>query len=113
MTGSTQDPVAPDDRVAALQREFAEEFDTVIDVGPRLAVWENLFTFNDAPGHEWVVIHEASFVESRFLADGRWPVLDAPTDVGVWRPLTGAGGIPLYPEGLETLVRPAPSGAQE
>ncbi len=92
----------------ALHREFAEEFDTVIDVGPRLAVWENLFTFNDAPGHEWIVVHEASFRDERFLDDARWPVADAPTDVGVWRSLAGAHGIPLCPDGLETLVRRAP-----
>lgn len=89
----------------ALRREFDEEFGTVIDVGPRLAVWENLFTFNDTPGHEWIVVHEARFRDERFLPDGRWPVLDAPTDVGVWRPLAGMPGIPLCPAGLETLVR--------
>lgn len=97
----------------ALHREFVEEFDTVVDVGPRLAVWENIFTFNDTPGHEWVVIHEARFRDERYLEDGRWPVRDAPTDVGVWRPLAGVHGIPLYPVGLMTLVRRAPSGAQE
>ena len=90
----------------ALRREFAEEFATQIEVGPRLAVWENIFAFNDAPGQEWIAVHEASFCDERFLTDGRWPVRDAPTDIGVWRPLTGAHGIPLYPEGLLDLVTP-------
>lgn len=69
-----------------------------------MAVWENLFTFSDAPGHEWIIVHEASFVDDHFLIDGRWAVRDAPTDIGVWRPLTGVDGIPLYPEGLLGLV---------
>jgi 8-oxo-dGTP pyrophosphatase MutT (NUDIX family) len=90
----------------ALRREFAEEFATQIEVGPRLAVWENIFAFNDAPGQEWIAVHEASFCDERFLTDGRWPVRDAPTDIGVWQPLTGAHGIPLFPEGLLDLVTP-------
>ncbi len=88
----------------ALRREFAEELDTHIEVGRRLAVRENIFTFNNAAGHEWIIVHEASFVDDRFLTDGRWPVRDAPTDIGVWRPLTGVDGIPLYPDGLLDLV---------
>ncbi len=50
------------------------------------------------------MVHESSFVDDHFLTDGRWTVRDAPTDIGVWRPLTGVNGIPLYPEGLLDLV---------
>lgn len=89
----------------ALHREFAEELAVEVEVGPRLAVIESLFTFNGAPGHEWVVVHAARLLDDAYLADGRWVVRDAPTDIAVWRPLTGARGIPLHPPGFAELAR--------
>lgn len=88
----------------ALEREFAEEFGAALEVGERVAALENIFEFNGAPGHEIVLVHRARFVDPAFHEDRRFPVRDAPTDTGVWRPRTGADGIPLYPEGLADLL---------
>lgn len=88
----------------ALRREFDEELGAEVEVGARLAVVESLFTFNGAPGHEWVVVHAARLLDDAFLTDGGWVVRDAPTDIAVWRPLAGANGIPLHPAELATLL---------
>ncbi|QFG69420.1 NUDIX domain-containing protein [Ornithinimicrobium pratense] len=90
----------------ALRREMLEEFATEVEVGERLAVIENLFTFNGAPGHEWVVVHAARLCDDRLLGEGPFPVLDAPTDVGVWRPPGGAGLPTLVPPGVAALLDP-------
>lgn len=88
----------------ALRREFREEFGTDLDVGERLAVLENIFVFNGCPGHEWVVVHEARFTDPAMLGPGPFPVLDAPTDVGVWRPLAGEGLPRLCPAAIADLL---------
>lgn len=75
-----------------------------MQVGRRLAVLENLYTFNGAPGHEWVVVHEAAFTQERMLGPGPFPVLDAPTDVGVWRPPTGVRLPTLVPSEMAELL---------
>lgn len=89
----------------ALRREMLEEFAAEVEVGPRLAVLENLFTFNGVPGHEWVAVHEARLLDDRLLGEGPFRVLDAPTDVAVWRPLRGEGLPTLVPPELGELLR--------
>lgn len=88
----------------ALRREFREEFGTDLDVGERLAVLENLFVFNGCPGHEWVVVHEARFTDPAMLGPGPFPVRDVPTDVGVWRPPSGADLPRLCPAAIAHLL---------
>lgn len=89
----------------ALRREMLEEFATEVEVGPRLTVLENLFTFNGVPGHEWVVVHEARLLDEGLLGEGPFRVLDAPTDVAVWRPPVGEGLPTLVPPELGDLLR--------
>lgn len=88
----------------ALVREFDEEFGTRIEVGEQVAAVENLFTFNGQPGHEYLIVFRACFTDDAFLQDRVFPVLDAETDVGVWRSLTAPPDVPLYPEELQDLV---------
>lgn len=88
----------------ALRREFREEFDTELEVGQRLGVLENIFVFNGRPGHEWIVVHEARFLDRAMLDRGPFPVLDAPTDVGVWRSVTGTDLPRLVPDALADLL---------
>lgn len=94
----------------ALRREMREELATEVEVGPRVAVLENLFTFNGVPGHEWVVVHEARLLDDRLLGRGPFRVLDAPTDVVVWRPPGGPDLPTLVPPELGDLLGPAWSG---
>lgn len=88
----------------ALRREFREEFDTEIEVGPRLAVIENIFVFNGRPGHEFAVVHEARFTDPAMHGRGPFPVLDAPGDVAGWRPRTGSDLPRLVPEEIAGLL---------
>jgi len=92
----------------ALQREFDEEFGAAMEVGDRVAALESIFEFNGAPCHEIVLVHRARFLDPAFHEDRRYPVRAAPHDTGVWRPLNGADGIPLYPVGMAALL----SGSQ-
>ena len=89
----------------ALRREMLEELAAEVEVGPRLAVLENLFTFNGVPGHEWVVVHAARLLDDRLLGEGPFRVLDAPTDGAVWRPPDGEGLPTLVPPELVDLLR--------
>lgn len=89
----------------ALRRELREELDVDIEVGERVAVIENLFTFNRAPGHEWMVVHRARLLDDRLLEAAASPVLDAPEDVAVWRPVLAPPGAPrLVPDELAQLL---------
>lgn len=88
----------------ALRREMREEFATEVEIGPRLLVLENLFSFNGMPGHEWVVVHEARLLDDRLLGEGPHRVLDAPSDVAVWRPARGQGLPTLVPPELGELL---------
>ncbi len=87
-----------------MQREFAEELGAAIEVRERVGTLEDLSEFNGAAGHEIVLVHRASFRDLAFLEYRRFPLLDVDTETGVWRPLTSATGIPLYPVGLTDLL---------
>lgn len=87
----------------ALRRELAEELRADIEVGEQLTVVENIFTFNDVPGHEWIVLLRAQLMDDRLLQQGPFPILDAPQDVAVWRPVPApTGSPPLVPAAIAT-----------
>lgn len=50
----------------ALQREFKEEIQAELTNIVYLGCIENLFTFNDQPGHEILFIYQCDFVDSKF-----------------------------------------------
>ena len=50
----------------ALQREFKEEIQAELTNIVYLDCIENLFTFNDQPGHEILFIYQCDFVDSKF-----------------------------------------------
>ncbi|WP_435359070.1 NUDIX hydrolase [Haloarchaeobius sp. DFWS5] len=93
----------------ALVREFDEELDEAVVPGERLGVLENVFEFEETPGHEVVFVFEAHFADrsvyeceelAGFEDDGsgeftaRWEPMSRFTD----------GDDTLYPEGLPTLL---------
>lgn len=89
----------------ALKREFREELDAEIEVGALLGVLENVFTWQDRPGHEIVFLYAAEFADpSRYELD-EMKILDDPAtarwvDVRDFRD----GGKILYPTGLIGLL---------
>ncbi|HRW18961.1 MAG TPA: NUDIX domain-containing protein [Dermatophilaceae bacterium] len=91
--------------VTALVREFREEFDLAIEVGARLGVVENIFTFAGEPGHEILFLHAARLADPAAYAIERFECLDHPDQYAVWRdPALTHAEVPLYPDGLAELL---------
>ncbi|WP_242547961.1 NUDIX hydrolase [Amycolatopsis sp. MtRt-6] len=89
----------------ALEREFLEELGAAITVGRRLGVLENVFTWQDRPGHEIAFVFAAEFADpSRYECD-EMKILDEPAsarwvDLAEFRDRRKI----LYPEGLIELL---------
>ncbi len=89
----------------ALAREFAEELGAEIRVGNRIGVLENVFTWQNRPGHEIAFLHEAEFVDAGFYRRDEMKILDDPAtarwvDVAEFH----EGRKILYPYGLTELL---------
>jgi len=68
---------------------------------------ENIFVFDGEPGHEIVLVYEASFVDSRLYEVESVRCRDDGGEfVAVWKAIAEfrAGKAPLYPEGLLDLL---------
>jgi len=52
--------------LAALKREFQEEFQAELTNIRYLGCLENIFTFNGQPGHEIIQLYECDFVDPQF-----------------------------------------------
>jgi ADP-ribose pyrophosphatase YjhB (NUDIX family) len=89
----------------ALEREFGEELGAEINVGDRLGVLENVFSWQDRPGHEIAFVFAAEFVDESFYRRDEMKILDDPAtarwvDVRDFRD----GSKILYPRGLTELL---------
>lgn len=95
--------------VEALRREFREEMNAGL-VEPRLViVTENLFQFEDQPGHEVVFVFEARFEDRRLYEREEFVIQEAEVrTVASWKSLQelAAGDRPLYPDGLLQVLSP-------
>lgn len=52
-----------------LKREIKEEIGIEITVGKKLGVYENIFTFGNQPGHEIMILHEATLAPEYMQKD--------------------------------------------
>ncbi|MDS0140306.1 NUDIX hydrolase [Amycolatopsis sp. CM201R] len=91
----------------ALVREFGEELGAEIEVGDRLGVLENVFTWRDRPGHEIAFVFTAEFVDAGFYRRDEMKILDDPATAR-WVDLRDFrdGSKILYPTGLIELLSP-------
>lgn len=95
---------------AALQREFREEIDRSIDILSPPILFENLFTFDGAPGHEIILMHEARFTDEGMLDVEPFsfaePGPGGSAHVVQWVPIEQlrAGPDPLFPDGLLNYI---------
>jgi ADP-ribose pyrophosphatase YjhB (NUDIX family) len=88
-------------------REIREEMRTEITDLDYVGVIENIFIFDGKPGHEIVLVYEATFVDSRLYEVESVRCRDNGGEfVAVWKPIAQfqAGRAPLYPEGLLDLL---------
>ena len=93
----------------ALRREMREELGAEIDAPRLLGVLENIFTYDDRPGHEIVFVYDAQFVDQRLYQVERFTVHEANGETfdAVWVELSTSDPQtpPVYPEGLVELLR--------
>ncbi|WP_410609421.1 NUDIX hydrolase [Amycolatopsis sp. lyj-109] len=89
----------------ALAREFREELDAEIVVHELLGVLENVFTWQDRPGHEIVFLYAAEFADADRYRRDEMKILDDPATAR-WVDLDDfrEGRKVLYPEGLIELL---------
>lgn len=89
----------------AIAREFDEELGWAVAVGERLAVLENIFTFDGTRGHEYDLVFEVTSEDDAVY--DREEFVATETDGSeyrvCWKALTdfrGESAPPLYPDGL-------------
>lgn len=89
----------------ALEREFREELDADIEVGPLLGVLENVYTWRGNPGHEIAFLYEATFVDQSRYEHEEMKILDDPATAR-WVAVDDftRGSKILYPNGLTSLL---------
>ncbi|MGE0060315.1 MAG: NUDIX hydrolase [Dehalococcoidia bacterium] len=88
---------------AAARREILEELAAEVGDLRLLGVFENIFTFLGASGHELVWVFEGSFVDQSFTERDVVYALEGDATFEVhWVPMQRFidGEVPLYPEGL-------------
>lgn len=93
----------------AVAREFREEFGTAIEVVGMPAVLENLFTHEEAAGHEVVFAYPVRLKSEHLYARNEIRVDDGCGEVALcsWHPVRAFvdGEVALYPEGIIEVLR--------
>lgn len=87
----------------ALKREMREELGTEITNLKYITTAENIFVYNNQPGHEFVVIYEAEFVDPSLYKPGEIEVREGENKLkALWIPLDKFKNreLILYPEKL-------------
>ena len=96
----------------AAVREIKEELDIDICEPQLLGVFENIFVYDDQPGHEIVFIYDAKLVDKSLYERSSLLALEGERQFEAkWVELAeiAAGNVPLYPTGLLDLLRGNPS----
>ncbi len=83
----------------ALHREFKEELNVELTNCRLLDVYENIFTFNNKPGHEIIFIYQADFVDLNNYQITEFQILDSSTDNKViWLDKKAGDDQKIYPD---------------
>jgi ADP-ribose pyrophosphatase YjhB (NUDIX family) len=92
--------------VDAVRREILEETAAELLDPRRLGILENRFVYEDQPGHEIVFVYTGSLTPPEPVPVGGGWLSDNGAPIWVeWRSLTaGEGEIPLYPDGVQSLI---------
>jgi ADP-ribose pyrophosphatase YjhB (NUDIX family) len=91
--------------IDTVHRELAEEIGQRLAGVRLLGVLENIFQWQGAPQHEVVFVFRAAFADPAAYEIEQQPIRDqhGSGDRVIWRP-AGAGGPPLYPDGVAELI---------
>jgi ADP-ribose pyrophosphatase YjhB (NUDIX family) len=88
----------------AVVREFQEELGIMVIEPVLLGFLENIFIYNDQPGHELVMIFEVKLQDQALYQKAQFPRRDQ-EGRAVWKDLTTLPHALLYPTGLLALLR--------
>ena len=92
----------------ALRREIREELGLEIQNVVRLGIVENRFEYRGQPGHEVVFVFNASFVDAGVYSARTLPIREPGWDgPAEWLVLSDSLPAPLYPPGLQELLKQA------
>jgi 8-oxo-dGTP pyrophosphatase MutT (NUDIX family) len=97
----------------ALRRELREEIQAEITNLRYLETLENIFVFNGEPGHEIVMVFDATLDDAGLYDQPLFERTDAHSGEQrrvLWKAVDGFGpaGPPLYPDGLLELLKRQP-----
>jgi ADP-ribose pyrophosphatase YjhB (NUDIX family) len=91
-----------------IMRELKEEMGADVTDVRYLGTLENVFTYEDKPGHEIVLLFEARLVHAKWRAQERFECKESDKEpfVAVWKSISElrAGPVPVYPEGLLEML---------
>jgi ADP-ribose pyrophosphatase YjhB (NUDIX family) len=93
--------------VEAVVREIREEVGTELLEPRLLGVLENVFTYEERPGHEVVFVYDGTLADGDVVPpEGGILVEQDGSEVPLeWRPIVGADpAVPLFPDGVLDLI---------
>jgi len=92
--------------VETLRREILEELNTEIVEPVQLGVLESRLDYCGEPGHQIAFVFDSTFADRELCAASTLPVCEPGWDgPAEWLDLRAPQTIPLYPEGLDELLR--------
>ena len=83
----------------AIVREFMEEYDLAVRVGPLMVVNEHFFQYYGKGHHQVTLIHRCELESDEEIPEPLWHK-EHPSVKLVWRPLSQLSKKPVYPEGI-------------
>lgn len=94
----------------AIEREVREELSSEVESLKLLGTLENIFTYNEAQGHEIVFVYDGELTERSLYEQARVRVVESDREefTAYWiDPVNPDNGWPVYPDGLTPLLREA------
>ena len=98
-----------------VRREFQEELGTDVEVGDRIAAFENVFEFRGTACHEVVFLYEVTLENDSYYEQDAFEAVEGNGEVFPvrWKPVsdfTAPAGDVLYPDGIHDAITSGYSG---
>lgn len=87
----------------AIVREFMEEYDLEVTVGPLIAVNEHFFQYYGKEHHQVTLIHHCELTQTDEIPEPLWHKEHSSVKL-VWRTLSQLRRRPVYPEGIFPML---------
>lgn len=90
--------------IAALEREFKEEFGSELKNQEFLGLLENIFTYEGMPWHELVMVFRADLKKESLYDEKEIKILDKDGAHAVWEDIDILKESHFYPDGIKRFV---------